>query len=802
MKSSTYLRWVYSWWIAAFAILAFGVYAKAQTPAGVINAPIYATGYISQVGGTNVTTNILPQPNHPTNLNIYTTGAISGTWTIKLPNPAFEGQMLSFNCGAAANIISIVSTDGSSIDPNLPTSCNTNGGFIAQFDLRSNIWRSLGSGYTTNFRPFTGVTSQWPWQLNADGTWTVKQILPSDLVVQGLTANSTGAATANTAAINNAMAAVAANGGGKVWLPCGAYYINGTLDNYYSGVLVEGQCAPHFYYGYGATGYQTKGNETRLIASPGFTGILAKHRSPYGASNVKLRGGGFVNIVLDQNLTATKALEVDSREAGHYEIATYDGAGSYSVEFKSCVSGTDLASNCDNNHHRGRIRVYQTSGATNGVLLDGSANANYSFNQIDVEFIGPNFSTPSVATNIPVDCKNADNNSMSIRSHGTSWAVVARVTPSTVLAGARPGCTGNTFDRITCPNCGANGIYAEGAVVNAAAPFYPINKVVELDTGNGGFAPTGDTSGGANSPRWSWHDEATGVEYFSNSTVVPDGYSYSWGLGTTRFAGSSVAQQLSAWINGSMVGYWDASGYNSAGGKGGSLSGASSGKITFQTQAVAGTFNWNYPTSAGAAGSLLASGGGGTAPMTWQGVGSGVSAALASALNASGGLASSASPVLTGIVNGGVANNSTHFVGGAAYNDGGAVYLSGSAANNIGALLVSGVEKMRWDSNPGISAGLLRSAAAAPEASTCGTGPAVDAGSTPNAGKFTIGTGATACTLTFATAYPTNAYCTVTPAAQPAAVANIPYISAQSRTAFTISGGTASTSYYYTCGGN
>lgn len=149
--------------------------AFAQTPNGVINAPIYATGYISQVGGTNVTTNILPQPNHPTNLNIYTTGAISGTWTIKLPNPAFEGQVLSFNCGAAANAISITSSDGSSIDSNLPTSCSANGGFIAQFDLRSNIWRSLGSGYSANFRPFTGVASQWPWQLNADGSWVLRR---------------------------------------------------------------------------------------------------------------------------------------------------------------------------------------------------------------------------------------------------------------------------------------------------------------------------------------------------------------------------------------------------------------------------------------------------------------------------------------------------------------------------------------------------------------------------------------------------------------------------------------------------
>lgn len=89
-----------------------------------------------------------------------------------------------------------------------------------------------------------------------------------------------------------------------------------------------------------------------------------------------------------------------------------------------------------------------------------------------------------------------------------------------------------------------------------------------------------------------------------------------------------------------------------------------------------------------------------------------------------------------------------------------------------------------------------------PTTSTCGTSPSVDAGSSNHAGKVTFGSATTACTLTFASAYATNAFCTITPAAQPAAVANIPYISAQSKTAFTISGGTASASYYYTCGGN
>lgn len=92
--------------------------------------------------------------------------------------------------------------------------------------------------------------------------------------------------------------------------------------------------------------------------------------------------------------------------------------------------------------------------------------------------------------------------------------------------------------------------------------------------------------------------------------------------------------------------------------------------------------------------------------------------------------------------------------------------------------------------------------AAAPTQSSCGGSPSIDAGSNANSGKFTIGSAATACTLTFAVAYPTNAYCTVTPMAAPSAIGNVPYISAQSKTAFTVSGGTASASYTYSCGGN
>ena len=127
--------------------------ALAQTPAGTINSPIYATGYISQVGGTNVTTKIPAQPNHPTNQNVYLTSAVSGTWSIQLPNPAFEGQILSFSCGGSAAAISITSSDGSTVDSNLPTACVGASTFAAQFDQRNNIWRYIGYGNSAGIVP-------------------------------------------------------------------------------------------------------------------------------------------------------------------------------------------------------------------------------------------------------------------------------------------------------------------------------------------------------------------------------------------------------------------------------------------------------------------------------------------------------------------------------------------------------------------------------------------------------------------------------------------------------------------------
>jgi len=48
------------------------------------------------------------------------------------------------------------------------------------------------------------------------------------------------------------------------------------------------------------------------------------------------------------------------------------------------------------------------------------------------------------------------------------------------------------------------------------------------------------------------------------------------------------------------------------------LIGSTSGNVTIQPQAAAGTYNFNLPTSAGSSGDVLVSGGGGSNPMTWS----------------------------------------------------------------------------------------------------------------------------------------------------------------------------------------
>jgi len=89
-----------------------------------------------------------------------------------------------------------------------------------------------------------------------------------------------------------------------------------------------------------------------------------------------------------------------------------------------------------------------------------------------------------------------------------------------------------------------------------------------------------------------------------------------------------------------------------------------------------------------------------------------------------------------------------------------------------------------------------------PTLSACGTGGSVDAGSSSAAGKINLGSGTAVCTVTFATPYPNNAYCTAT--AGNIATSSLSYFLTATKTGFTVTFGVSTTSAVlnYTCGGN
>lgn len=67
------------------------------------------------------------------------------------------------------------------------------------------------------------------------------------------------------------------------------------------------------------------------------------------------------------------------------------------------------------------------------------------------------------------------------------------------------------------------------------------------------------------------------------------------------------------------------------------VSGSASGLISILGQAAAGTFNFNLPTTAGTAGQVLASGGGGSSPMTWANASTGSVTSVAAGTGLAGG---------------------------------------------------------------------------------------------------------------------------------------------------------------------
>lgn len=123
MKSSTYLRWITAWWITAAAILAFGVFAKAQT-FGSLQTVITAYRYLNITGHATTTvksgggilhTICINTPAEDETITIYDNTAASGTKIGTITVFASINPCLTYDVNFTTGLTLVASTGSSDL---------------------------------------------------------------------------------------------------------------------------------------------------------------------------------------------------------------------------------------------------------------------------------------------------------------------------------------------------------------------------------------------------------------------------------------------------------------------------------------------------------------------------------------------------------------------------------------------------------------------------------------------------------------------------------------------------------------
>lgn len=314
--------------------------------------------------------------------------------------------------------------------------------------------------------------------------------------------NDESSSNVNSKKIKYMMEYVNSKGGGVIQLPCGRIYISDTVNNHYSRILIRGCGKDHYHDGGTTSSFGTVILPTRSMD-------VLVHQTLPGLNHSKNSGGGFEGITVDGNSLGRNLLKVISVNSGTYDLNLMNSVGEQAAYFGALTVGSTLAEAADVQFAHVKLIIRQIdsrkSQNVDGVVFDGSSNANFSFNDdvsVQVQHVNGN----------AVVCRNADNNRISVgayRPSGTGMTIYGYgSSPPSV------GCYSNLFTHVS----GSGDIYMRGTNDGDAAGVS--NSIGWLDTANNSATPKSGTGSS-----WVWTE--------SNSGAVGNARSYNAMFGSS-----------------------------------------------------------------------------------------------------------------------------------------------------------------------------------------------------------------------------------------------------------------------------
>lgn len=522
--------------------------------------------------------------------------------------------------GTAAQVLT---SNGAAADPTFQDATTALGQALTKVD-DTNVTLTLGGAPTTALLSATSITAGWTGQLSVPRGGTGLAIVAQGDLLYGSALNTLSALTKSTTATRYLANTGVSNN--PAWDQINlANGVTGTLPVANGGTgLTSGTSGGSLYWSNNSTLASTAALATNQLMLGGGAGQPFATLGSLGTSTTVLHGNA-------SGAPTFGAVSLTADVSGNLPVSN-GGTGANAFTSFGILFGNNTSA------------IQVTAAGTSGQVLGGNTSAAptmrsmsavlddaFTTAQGSLLFRGASAWTSiapgSAGSVLSTNGASADPTWITVSGVGTVTSVDASggTTGFTFTGGPITGAGTLTLSgTLGTANGGTNlTSYTQGDILYASSSSV-LSKLAKDTNATRYLSNTGTT----NNPAWSQIDLTNGVTGTLPVTNGGTGCATLTNHGILVGAGTSAITQLAAAAAGTVLAgagtgsdpaFTATPTLGVAGTTQGSLAfaGATSGTVTTTVQAAAGTYNFNLPVTAGAAGQALISAGGSSAPMTW-----------------------------------------------------------------------------------------------------------------------------------------------------------------------------------------